>query len=103
MAKPDPEAFRRACARWGLPPAAVLSVGDRHDLDVLPARAAGLAAVLLDRDGAGTAGEPSRIRPLADLRGGSVAGFAESARAMPAAHEPYADRGHIGRSDGTRR
>jgi putative hydrolase of the HAD superfamily len=67
VAKPDPEAFRRACARWGLPPADVLSVGDRHDLDVRPARAAGLAAVLLDRDGAGPAGEPCRISSLREL------------------------------------
>jgi putative hydrolase of the HAD superfamily len=67
VAKPDPDAFRRACARWGLPPAAVLSVGDRRDLDVLPARAAGLDAVWLDRDGAGPAGEPRRITSLREL------------------------------------
>ncbi len=67
VAKPDPAAFRLVCARWGLPPAAVVSVGDRHDLDVLPARAAGLAAVLLDRRGAGPADEPARITSLRQL------------------------------------
>jgi putative hydrolase of the HAD superfamily len=66
-AKPDPEAFRGACARWGLPPGAVLSVGDRHDLDVVAAWAAGLRAVHLDRYDRGPADEPHRIRSLADL------------------------------------
>lgn len=69
VAKPDPDAFAQVCVRWGLPPAAVLSVGDRHDLDVVPARAAGLAAILLDRRGAGPPDEPHRIRSLRDLPG----------------------------------
>ncbi|MCA2217707.1 HAD family hydrolase [Jidongwangia harbinensis] len=67
VAKPDTGAFLGACARWGLPPAAVLSVGDRHDLDVLPARAAGLSAVLLDRHGTGPADEPHRVGSLREL------------------------------------
>jgi putative hydrolase of the HAD superfamily len=67
VAKPDPDAFRTACARWGRPPESVLSVGDRHDLDVLPARAAGLSAVLLDRAGTGPADEPHRVGSLRDL------------------------------------
>lgn len=66
-AKPDPAAFRIACERWGLPPAGVLSVGDRHDLDVLAARAAGLQAVHLDRIGAGPLDEPHRIASLREL------------------------------------
>lgn len=65
--KPDPAVFREACRRWDLPPGAVVSVGDRHDLDVLPARAAGLRAVHLDRDGSGPLDEPHRITSLADL------------------------------------
>ncbi|GAA0555430.1 HAD family hydrolase [Paractinoplanes ferrugineus] len=65
--KPDPAAFLSACARWGLPPASVLSVGDRHDLDVLPARRAGLLAVHLDRHDGGPHDEPHRIRSLAEL------------------------------------
>ncbi len=67
VAKPDPAAFRLACARWGLPPAAVVIVGDRHDLDVLPAREAGLRAVLLDRNGTGPGDEPCRISSLREL------------------------------------
>ncbi|MEV4510789.1 HAD family hydrolase [Dactylosporangium sp. NPDC049525] len=67
--KPDPAVFAEACRRWGLPPGAVVSVGDRHDLDVLPARAAGLRAVHLDRDGAGPHDEPHRVASLAELPG----------------------------------
>ncbi|GAA4590639.1 putative hydrolase of the HAD superfamily [Actinoplanes octamycinicus] len=69
MAKPDPGAFSGAVARWGLRPEETLSVGDRHDLDVLAARSAGLRAVHLDRLGAGPAGEPHRIRSLRELAG----------------------------------
>lgn len=69
VAKPDPAAFGRACARWGLDPATVLSVGDRYDLDVLPARRAGLRAVHLDRHDEGPHDEPERITSLRDLRG----------------------------------
>jgi putative hydrolase of the HAD superfamily len=69
-AKPDPEAFLGACARWGLPPAAVVSVGDRHDLDVAGARAAGLRAIHLDREGAGSvASDGCRIGSLTELVG----------------------------------
>ena len=67
VAKPDPRAFRLACGRLGLEPARVLSVGDRHDLDVEPARAAGLRAVHLDRYDAGPHDEPDRLTTLRDL------------------------------------
>ncbi|SNR24111.1 HAD family hydrolase [Actinoplanes regularis] len=67
MAKPDPGAFRGAITRWGLRPGEVLSVGDRHDLDVLAARAAGLRAVHLDRLGTGPEDEPHRIGSLREL------------------------------------
>lgn len=67
VGKPDPAAFRLACERWGLPPAAVLSVGDNHALDVLPARLAGLRATHLDRAGRGPHDEPSRITSLREL------------------------------------
>lgn len=67
VAKPHARAFREACARWGLDPGEVLSVGDDHALDVLGARAAGLSAVHLDRDGRGPAGEAQRISSLREL------------------------------------
>ncbi len=69
VAKPDPEAFRRACDRWGLPPRAVLSIGDNHVLDVLSARAAGLRAAHLDRRDRGPHDEPERLTSLRDLPG----------------------------------
>ncbi|MBL7254156.1 HAD family hydrolase [Paractinoplanes lichenicola] len=67
VAKPSPDAFRLACERLGLEPARVVSVGDRHDLDVLPARAAGLRAIHLDRHDAGPHDEPDRLTTLAGL------------------------------------
>ncbi|WP_328460631.1 HAD family hydrolase [Actinoplanes sp. NBC_00393] len=67
VAKPNPAAFRQACARWGIAPGEVLSVGDRHEFDVLAARAAGLRAVHLDRQGIGPHDEPHRISSLRDL------------------------------------
>lgn len=49
-AKPSPEIFHAALARAGVPAEQALYVGDTYVLDVLGARAAGLAAVLIDRD-----------------------------------------------------
>jgi putative hydrolase of the HAD superfamily len=70
-AKPDAGAFLGACSRWSvsqsLSPGAVVSVGDRYDLDVVAARAAGLQAIHLDRDGTATEAEPRRIRSLTEL------------------------------------
>jgi putative hydrolase of the HAD superfamily len=67
VAKPDAGAFLEACSRWGMPPDAVVNVGDRYDLDVVGARGAGLRAVFLDRNGTGPAGEACRIRSLTEL------------------------------------
>lgn len=52
--KPDPEIFRRACARLGVAPAETLHVGDSLREDYEGARGAGLRAVLLDRTGRST-------------------------------------------------
>jgi putative hydrolase of the HAD superfamily len=49
--KPDPEIFARAAAQFGLPPAALLHVGDGEREDVAGARGAGFAAVHLQRGG----------------------------------------------------
>jgi putative hydrolase of the HAD superfamily len=46
--KPDPRIFRLALERAGLGPEAAIYVGDLYSVDVLGARGAGLAAVLLD-------------------------------------------------------
>lgn len=65
-AKPEARAFLGVCERLGVEPGAALHVGDRYDLDVVAARAAGLAAVYLDRYDLGPHAEPAR---LASLRG----------------------------------
>jgi len=52
VAKPAPEIFHAACARLGLPPHAVLHVGDDPELDVAGARAAGLRTAWINRSGA---------------------------------------------------
>jgi len=48
-AKPAPQIFHAACERLGLPPEAVLHVGDDPQLDVAGARAAGLRSAWLNR------------------------------------------------------
>ena len=50
-AKPHAEIFHRACARLGLRADEALHVGDSLEEDYHGARAAGLSALLLDRDG----------------------------------------------------
>lgn len=49
--KPDPRIFQLALTRAGLGPEQAVYVGDLYSVDVLGARAAGLAAVLLDPAG----------------------------------------------------
>lgn len=46
--KPEPEISRRAASRLELEPEEVLYVGDLYSVDVVGAREAGMAAVLLD-------------------------------------------------------
>lgn len=57
--KPSPEPFLAACASLGLPPEACISVGDREDVDCLPALVLGMGAVLVDG--------PADLAALADL------------------------------------
>jgi len=47
LRKPDPSAFQAAAEALGVPPEACIMVGDRIDNDIAPARALGMAAVLL--------------------------------------------------------
>ena len=47
--KPSPRFFARIAEIAGAPPAAIAYVGDRLDNDVLPARAAGMISVFLER------------------------------------------------------
>jgi putative hydrolase of the HAD superfamily len=50
VAKPSPEFYLLACQRAGVSPEAAIMVGDSLRADVLGAQAAGLSAVLLDRE-----------------------------------------------------
>ena len=47
--KPAPQIFHAACERLGLPPEAVLHVGDDPQMDVIGARAAGLRSAWINR------------------------------------------------------
>ena len=60
-AKPAPEIFRIALQRHSLVPSQALHVGDSQALDVVGARAAGIAAVLVDPDAVPLAETPSSM------------------------------------------
>jgi HAD superfamily hydrolase (TIGR01549 family) len=45
--KPRPKGFLYACALWGLPPAEVLYIGDRPEIDAVDATNAGMPCALL--------------------------------------------------------
>ena len=47
LRKPDPRAFQEAAVALGVRPAACIMVGDRIDNDIVPAKAFGMAAILL--------------------------------------------------------
>jgi putative hydrolase of the HAD superfamily len=64
--KPDPEIFRRACARVGVTLEQALHVGDSLAEDYEGARAAGLRALLLDRKDQHSSVD-DRIRRLEEL------------------------------------
>jgi putative hydrolase of the HAD superfamily len=69
-AKPQPQIFHAACERLGLPPDAVLHVGDDPELDVAGARAAGLRSAWLNRTQASWRHAQSpdlTVRDLAEL------------------------------------
>lgn len=59
VAKPDPRIFARALELAGVDARTAVHVGDSPDTDVAGARAAGLSAVLLARDGAPSGAPPS--------------------------------------------
>jgi putative hydrolase of the HAD superfamily len=68
-AKPDPAVFRQALAELGVDAARAVMVGDSLAKDVDGARAAGLGAIWLNRDGAPSPERPSlsQITSLAEL------------------------------------
>jgi HAD superfamily hydrolase (TIGR01509 family) len=67
VAKPDPEIFRRAVARLGVPPGEALFVGNLPHTDALGARAAGLHSIWLNREGTGFGEDPPEITSLLEV------------------------------------
>ena len=63
--KPDPRIFELACTQVGLRPNQVVYVGDQVALDVDPAEALGMRALLIDRSGASK--DPRAITTLEAL------------------------------------
>jgi len=64
--KPDPEIFRRACARMGVALEEALHVGDSLREDYEGAQKAGLSALLLDRESRHR-GAAGRIESLSEI------------------------------------
>jgi len=74
LEKPDPEIFRRALARIGASSSEAVHVGDDPRNDVEGARAAGIAGVLLDREGERPVAGAPCIRSLRELVDHAAAG-----------------------------
>ncbi len=72
VAKPDPAVFERALAEAGVAPADALHVGDSLREDVEGARAAGIEAALVVRDGPGAPAGVRIVRSLGELAGGGA-------------------------------
>jgi putative hydrolase of the HAD superfamily len=72
LSKPDPAIFRHALERLKVEPREAVFVGDSYAHDALAARAAGLAAVLLDPLDLHPEAVCPRIRRLGDLLPGEV-------------------------------
>ena len=69
VAKPEPAIFRAALDRLGAGPDGALHVGDSLEDDVAGARAAGLEAVIVARNGAPAPEGVRAVRSLAELVG----------------------------------
>lgn len=67
IAKPDPRFYRMAADAGGVAPHQALMIGDSYQADVLGARAAGMAALLLDRAGVAGHVDVQVIHSLAEL------------------------------------
>jgi putative hydrolase of the HAD superfamily len=64
--KPDPRPFLIACERLGVPPAAAVMVGDKADVDITGAEAAGLGAAVHVGPGGATLSDVARLLALRD-------------------------------------
>jgi putative hydrolase of the HAD superfamily len=66
-AKPQPEIFNIALARFGLTPSQALHIGDSEINDLQGARSAGIRALLVDRDLTNHIGSDRRIHSLRQI------------------------------------
>ena len=82
VSKPDPRFFARICEELRLPPGAIAYVGDRVDLDVRPARAAGMTAVFVRRGPWGHIHARWPEAAEADVRLDDLAGLVPALRAL---------------------
>jgi putative hydrolase of the HAD superfamily len=64
--KPDPEFFRAVAHHLGFPPSALVSVGNDYRRDIEPAKAVGMATVLVST-GADPQGHPAADLLVGDL------------------------------------
>jgi len=67
LEKPDPRLFELALRRLGVTSDLAIHVGDMYHVDVVGARSAGLAAVLVDEAGLRANVDCERIRSIAEL------------------------------------
>lgn len=65
--KPDPRLFLRAAKLTGFAPKSIVYVGDKFDLDIRGAEAAGMKAVLINRAGISSPREVRTISSLSEL------------------------------------
>jgi putative hydrolase of the HAD superfamily len=66
LEKPDPRLFRRALERAGADAGRTVHIGDLFHIDVVGARAAGIAAILVDKGDLHVGRDATRVRSLAD-------------------------------------
>lgn len=71
LRKPQPEIFLHAARALGMAAEACLMVGDNYEADCIGARAAGMAAVYMDRFGSetGPGNRPDGIESISDMNG----------------------------------
>jgi putative hydrolase of the HAD superfamily len=75
VAKPNPAIFRLACAGANFKPGNCIYVGDRVDMDIEPAQAAGLRAILLARRDTESAPVGTVAISSLDQLNGAIAGY----------------------------
>ena len=66
--KPDPEIYRRALEKVGVPAERTVHIGDSPKMDVEPARSVGMHTILLDRYDRYVDADVPRVASLKDLR-----------------------------------